>query len=217
MKIALRYLLALMLLLGWQITMRAQQIDSSIVQFSGLVVTEDQGELMVLPYTNILLNSSGRGTYSNLDGFFSIVARKGEVVIFSSIGYGTVEFTIPDTLSDNRYTIYQIMTQDTFNLPETVVYPWPSREHFKIEFLALNIPDDLQERAEDNLTSVAMDKMRNELVTDGGENTGYYLRRQAESYYSIGQSKPMHILNPIAWAKFFKDWKSGKFKRKKKK
>jgi len=203
--------------LGVQTAMHGQQSDSTIVQFSGLVVTEVDGELEGLPYTNVLLSSSGRGTYSNLDGYFSIVARKGEVVIFSSIGYGTVEFTIPDTLSENRYTIYQIMSQDTFNLPETVVYPWPSREHFKIEFLALDIPDDLQERAEDNLASVAMDKMRNELDTDGGENSGYYLRRQAESYYSIGQSKPMHILNPIAWAKFFKDWKSGKFKRKNKK
>lgn len=217
MRIALSVGFMLFMLLGVQNVGISQQTDSTIVQFSGLVVTEEDGELIGLPYTNILLSSSGRGTYSNLDGFFSIVARKGEVVLFSSIGYGTVEFTIPDTLTESRYTIYQIMTQDTFNLPETVVYPWPSREHFKIEFLALEIPDDLQERAEENLASVAMDKMRSELETDGSENSSYYLRRQAESYYSIGQSKPMHILNPIAWAKFFKDWKSGKFKRKNKK
>ncbi|MBX2814743.1 MAG: carboxypeptidase-like regulatory domain-containing protein [Saprospiraceae bacterium] len=210
-------ILLTLLMLGIGVT-SAQEQDSSIVQFSGLVVTgDDAGDLMPLPFANILLSGSGRGTFSNLDGFFSIVARKGERVVFSSVGYGTVEFTIPDTLKDNRYTIYQIMTQDTFTLPETVVYPWPSREHFKIEFLALEVPDDLQRRAEENLEANTMLKMRENLDTDGGENTGYYLRKQAESYYSIGQSKPMHILNPIAWSKFFKDWKAGKFKRKGKK
>ena len=192
----------------------AQRADSTIVQFSGLVVTDNgEGDLMGLPYVNIFLENSGRGTYSNLDGFFSIVARKGERVVFSSVGFGAVEFIIPDTLKENRYTIYQIMTQDTFTLPETVVYPWPSREHFKIEFLALDVPDDLQRRAEENLAANTIVKLRENLPTDGAENTSYYLRKQADSYYSIGQAQPMHILNPIAWSKFFKAWKEGKFKR----
>lgn len=181
---------------------------------SGLVVTEEQGDLVPLPLTNILLQGSGRGTFSNLDGFFSIVAAKGEVVLFSSIGYKTVEFVIPDTLTENRYTIYQIMSKDTITLPETVVYPWPSREHFKIEFLALEVPDDLQNRAEENLTAIAMERLRENLPYDGAETGGYYLRRQAESYYSFGQAKPIHVLNPLAWAKFFKAWKNGDFKRK---
>ncbi|NND06235.1 MAG: carboxypeptidase-like regulatory domain-containing protein [Saprospiraceae bacterium] len=186
----------------------------SVIQFSGLVVVEEQGELIPLPLTNILLKRSGRGTFADNEGFFSIVAFKGDVVVFSSIGFETVEFVIPDTLSQNRYSIYQIMTRDTINLPETVVYPWPSREHFKIEFLALNVPEDLQDRAESNLAVHVMEKMRKDLPTDGVESGNYYLKRQAESYYSFGQAKPMHILNPIAWSKFFKAWKNGDFKRK---
>ncbi len=193
------------------------QSDSSVIQFSGLVVVEEEGELVPLPYANILLEKSGRGTFSNLDGFFSIVAEMGEKVVFSSVGYSTVEFIIPDTLTEKRYSIYQIMTQDTINLPTAVVYPWPSREHFKIEFLALQVPEDLQDRAEANLAANTMEKLRENLPADGYESGTYYLRRQAESYYSFGQAKPMHILNPIAWAKFFKAWKNGDFKAKKNK
>ena len=194
----------------------AQALTKDVVQFSGLVVTDDDNNLIPLPFTNIMLRSSNRGTFSNLDGFFSIVGEKGDTVIFSAIGFKTVEFVIPDTLSENRYTVYQIMTRDTITLPETVVYPWPSREHFKIEFLALEIPEDLQNRAEENLTAIAMDKLKESVPYDGGETGGYYLRKQAESYYSFGQSKPIHILNPIAWSKFFKSWKNGDFKRKNK-
>jgi hypothetical protein len=193
-----------------------QQLKESVVQFSGLIVTTDDNNLIPLPFTNILVKNSGRVTFSNLDGFFSVVGEMGDTVIFSAIGFKTVEYVIPDTLTENRYTVYQIMTRDTINLPETVVYPWPSREHFKIEFLALDIPEDLQNRAEENLTAVALDKLKESVPYDGTETGGYYLRKQAESYYSFGQAKPMHVLNPIAWSKFFKAWKNGEFKNKKK-
>lgn len=202
------------LLIGLYNTMAAQRIDNSIVQFSGLVLTEEDNELIPLPFTNILLQKSGRGTYSNLDGFFSIVARKGEKVIFSAVGFKTIEYIIPDTLSSNRYTIYQLIPRDTITLPETVVYPWPSREHFKIEFLALDIPEDLLDRARDNLAEATLEKLRETLPYDGRETSGFYLRRQAESYYAFGQTQPIHILNPLAWQKFFKAWKEGQFRRK---
>ncbi len=194
----------------------SQSDTAEVIQFSGLVVTEEDGELLPLPYANILLERSGRGTFSDFEGFFSIVAFKGEKVVFSSVGYSTVEFVIPDTLTEaKRYTIYQIMTKDTLDLPTAVVYPWPSREHFKIEFLALEVPEDFQDRAEANLAQASMEKLRRNLPADGYEAGGYYLRKQADSYYSFGQSKPIHVLNPIAWAKFFKAWKKGDFKRKK--
>ena len=193
---------------------QAQQ-DTTVIQFSGLVLVEEEGELVPLPLTNILLAESGRGTFSDREGFFSIVALKGEKVVFSSVGFSTVEFIIPDTLSETRYSIYQIMTKDTLNLPTAVVYPWPSREHFKIEFLALDVPDEMQDRAEANLATNTIDKLREGLPSDGYETGGYYLKKQADSYYSFGQAKPIHVLNPIAWAKFFKAWKKGDFKRKK--
>ncbi len=214
-KVVRRFFLGLAVSLLVLPLVQAQIDEEDVIQFSGLVVMEEDDELVPLPYTNILLEQSGRGTFSNLDGFFSIVAVKGEKVIFSSVGFETVTFVIPDTLTDKRYSIYQLMTKDTITLPETVVYPWPSREHFKIEFLALNIPEDLQSRAEENLAANTIDKLRDNLPADGYESGSYYLRKQAESYYSFGQAKPMNVLNPIAWAKFFKAWKNGDFKRKK--
>ena len=210
-----RFLLGLFLLVAVS-AMSLAQTQDSVIQFSGNVLTIEEGELVPVPLTNILIEKSGRGTFSDWDdGFFSLVAKMGDVVIFSAVGYETVRFVIPDTLTTNRYTIYQLMSKDTINLPETVVYPWPSREHFKIEFLALQVPEDLQDRAEANLAATTMGKLRKNLPADGVETGSFYLRRQAESYYSFGQTKPMNILNPLAWAKFFKAWKDGDFKKKK--
>lgn len=192
---------------------RAKQ-DTSLVQFSGMVLDGSDAQLYPVPYANILVKDKGRGTYSDLKGFFSVVVEKGDVIVFSAIGYKTVEYVIPTDLEDDRYSIVQLMTQDTINLPETVIFPWPSREHFKLEFLAMDVTPELQERAARNLAQESLERMRTELRTDGNENADYYLRQQAGSNYYIGQRPPMNIFNPVAWKKFFDSWKAGDFKKK---
>ena len=107
------------------------------------------------------------------------------------------------------------MTQDTINLPETVVFPWPSREHFKLEFLAMDVTPELQERAMRNLANETLERMRNDVVRDGNENADYYLRQQAREFYYIGQQPPMNIFNPVAWKQFFDAWKRGDYKKNK--
>ncbi len=192
-----------------------QYADTMLVQFSGVILDGSDQHLYPVPYTNIFIKEKNRGTYSDYQGFFSIVAKRGDLVEFSAIGYKTVEFTIPDTVVDHRYSIVQLMTKDTINLPETVIFPWPSREHFKLEFLAMDVSSQMQERAMMNLAKENLEKMRYEVASDGNEHADYYLRQQARRNYYIGQVPPMNIFNPLAWAKFFKAWKEGKFKRKK--
>jgi hypothetical protein len=195
---------------------RAQQgNDEGLVQFSGMVLDGSTEDLFPVPYTNILVKNKGRGTYSDFQGFFSIVVGMGDTIVFSAVGYETVEFEIPSDLDENRYSLVQLMTQDAINLPETVVFPWPSREHFKLEFLAMDVTPELQERATRNLANETLARMRNEVLKDGRENANYYMRQQARDYYHIGQQPPMNIFNPIAWKKFFDSWKSGDFKNKK--
>lgn len=188
--------------------------EDNLVQFSGMTLDGSQKELIAVPYTSVAVKGTARGTYSDWKGFFSIVAHKGETVVFSAIGYKTVEFIIPDTLRDSRYSLVQLMTQDVINLPETVVFPWPSREHFKLEFLAMNVKDELKDRADNNMAEKVLADIRKNTPMDGRENSAYYLREQAQSYYHFGQVQPMNIFNPMAWQAFIRAWKEGKFKRK---
>ncbi|MCB0637059.1 MAG: carboxypeptidase-like regulatory domain-containing protein [Lewinella sp.] len=207
-------LFAALLFIGWTAAQaQDDENDNNLVQLSGLVLDGSTEELIPVPYANILVQDKDRGTYSDFNGFFSIVVEKGDVIIFSSIGYKTVEFTVPDTLSANRYSVVQLMTQDAYNLPETVVFPWPSREHFRLEFLAMDVTPELQERAAENLAEENLAQMRNEVPSDGVENANYYLRQQSRQYYYIGQRPPMNIFSPVAWKKFFDSWKNGDFRR----
>jgi len=192
----------------------AQQREGNLVQFSGLVLDGSDEQLVPVPYANIVVKDRNRGSYTDLKGFFSIVVQKGDIIQFSAVGYKTVQYEVPLDMEGDRKSIVQLMTQDTFNLPETVVFPWPSREHFRLEFLAMDVTPELQSKAQENLAQEVLEKQRNIVRYDGNESADFYLRQQARENYYIGQQPPMNIFNPIAWKKFFDSWKNGDYKRK---
>ncbi len=196
---------------------RAQRYND-LVQFSGVVVTADS--LRPVPFTNISVGNSGRGTTSDYWGFFSIVVHKNDLITFSVVGYKPGTFRIPDTLSANRYSLIQVMSSDTIMLTETVIYPWPSKEQFRHAFLTLRIPDDDIEIARRNMAYMEMREIygRNYDPERYGYTPGQsyhnYASTQADKLYYKGQTMPNNLLNPIAWAKFIQAWKRGDFKKK---
>lgn len=211
-------LIVVFLFFGFHANAQKYRIDSNtVIQFSGVVVTEKENNIVILPYTNVSVAGTSRGTISDENGFFSLAGQMGEEVVFSHIGFATVYFEIPDTLSSNMYSIVQIMSQDSVLLPEAVIYPWPSREFFDIEFLAMDVTDELRKLAEHNLAEHALAQMREYVSPDGRETTNIYMQQQAANYYSAGQYRPQNIFNAFAWKKFIQAWKRGDFKKKEKK
>ncbi|TVR86127.1 MAG: carboxypeptidase-like regulatory domain-containing protein [Saprospirales bacterium] len=203
----------LMLGLHAQQAMGQTDPDRKPIQFSGQVFTEHNDDLIAVPFVNIAIQGTSRGTFSDYDGFFSIVAREGETVVFSALGFETAKYEVPDDLWSDHYTIFQLLTQDTILLPETVIYPWPSRRHFDIEFLAMDVSNELQRRAAENLSDEALARLREDMPADGPEATSLYFRQQSQSYYHQGQFRPMNVLNPMAWKEFIDAWRDGQFRR----
>lgn len=215
-----KQILPMLLVLASAISAFAQRTytQDEVIQFSGKVVTaDDYGEIMPLPYSNIAVYGTSRGTSSDEEGFFSFVALEGDTIVFSQIGYQTVSIVIPDTLQDSHYSWVQIMTQDSFLLPEAVIFPWPDREHFEIEFLAIDISDHLRERKEENLANQVIEDLRYTIPADGTEASRIVIREMGEKAVYAGQTKPMNIFSPIAWKKFVDAWRRGDFKSKKNK
>lgn len=189
-----------------------------LIQFSGMVMTSERGQLVPVPYASVYLPDKNRGTYSDYRGFFTLVVEKGDRVRFKCVGLDVATITIPDTLTQSRYSMVQLLTQDTINLPMVVIFPWPSREHFKIEFLKMDVTPELQRLAAANLANEYLTEARKspDIVTfSGRESSNFYLRQQAREYIYVGQTPPMNIFSPLAWGQFFQAWKRGDYKRKK--
>ncbi len=206
-----KWLLAIFLL-GSCLGAGAQVKNTELVQFSGLILTGDS--LKPIPFTHIIVANRNKATSSDYNGFFSFVARKGDSVVFSAMGYKKGYFVIPDTVSTKRYSMVQLMSADTILLKETVIYPWPSKEHFREAFIRHRVPDDEMTVAMRNLERMEMRDRARKIPMDGGQNFRQYMQQQTDKLYYYGQTPPISIFNPFAWAQFIKAWKNGEFSKK---
>ena len=205
-----------MTLTGLVSFVQAQEETRRVIQFSGVVVTEDEfGEMIPLAYTSIGIKNTSRGTHSEVDGFFSLVAQAGDTLLFSRIGFRPVEHVISDTLQSKIYSWYQVMSQDDLLLPQAVIYPWPDREHYKIEFLSMDVSNELRKRAEEHLAAEVLQRAQYEVHADGENAFELEQAKRQYEYQYTGQYKPQKIFDVVSWGEFIKAWKRGDFKRKK--
>ncbi|MEM9022468.1 MAG: carboxypeptidase-like regulatory domain-containing protein [Bacteroidota bacterium] len=191
---------------------QAKPEEPHLIQFSGVVLDKDS--LIPIAFTSVMIKNSYRGTISDMYGYFSLVMESKDTIVFSNIGYQGAAYIIPDSLNSNRYSLIQLLSRDTFELEEALVYPWPTREQFKEAFLNLRIPLDDYDRAARNLAMAAMREQGLATPLSGRANYNYEMQRYTSKLYYAGQAPPISLLNPVAWARFIESWKAGELRNK---
>lgn len=172
-----------------------------------------------LPYVNIIIKNKYKGTISDEKGYFAFFVNKADTILLSSIGYKKGKYIIPDTLKTNYLSINIFLKQDTIKLKQTDIFPWQNYEEFKQAFVYMKIPDDDYDRAQNNFS--LMEKQLTYLEESdypAPPGVGYHIamNNYYDKLYYNGQTQSIKLLDPIAWAKFFKALKNGDFKQKKK-
>lgn len=185
--------------------------NEKLIQLSGVVVAEE--ELTPMPYTTVFDRTSRRGVIADYYGFFSLVAFPGDTLFFSFYGHKTSTFIVPDSLTEDRYSIIHMMQKDTLNIPEVTVYPWPSREQFAKAFVEMDPYEDAIRRAQRELSGESLAFAAAKLGTDATSSYGYAQNQMYTQLYRGGQLPANNLFNPYAWAKLVQDWKAGKLKR----
>ena len=208
----LRYILFSLFLIPVASKAQFSGFKDSVVQLYGVVMTADS--LQALEGVTIKIKGQNRGTISNKQGVFSIVALKGDVLEFTSVGFKPKKADIPKDLVGNQHSIIQLMVNDTIYLAATIIKPRPTREQFERDFLNTQIPDDNLEVARKNNDANTRRLLMATLPQDAKEATNAYFNRQAAKNYYSGQLAPQNIFNPLAWAEFIQAWKRGDFKSK---
>jgi len=213
MKKTLLVLLFLSAVFSQRAMAQFESMKDSVVQLYGVVMTADS--LEGIPAVSITIKGSNRGTITNYQGVFSIVALKGDIIEFSHVSYKPKEVLVPSDIEGNQYSIVQLMVEDTVYLPATVIKPRPSAEQFKRDFANTKIPDDDIEIARQNNSSAKRRALMSGTPGDAGEARSLQMRNIAQRASYAGQVPPMNIFNPAAWAEFIQAWKRGDFKKKK--
>ena len=196
------------------IAARAQfeSFRDSVVQLYGVVMTADS--LKGIPAVSVTIKGTSRGTFTSEQGVLSIVALKGDIIEFSSVGYKPKLVTIPKDIEGSQYSILQLLVNDTVYLAATIIKSRPSREQFERDFIKTVVPDDQLEIARKNNDENRRRVLMAVMPRDGREAVGRYLSNEASKSYYSRQIPPMNIFNPFAWNEFIQSWKRGDFKKK---
>lgn len=189
------------------------QGESSIIQLSGLVLGEDS--TAALAGANVYVPTAGRGTSTNLYGYFSLPVLAGDSVVVSSVGYKKQYFLVPEKQNKSLTIVVELKTDTTY-LPGVAVFPFPTEEIFKEAVLALRLPDQGQyDNMYENLNKDLLARMFEVMPMDGSMNHRWFMDQQFNQLRYGSGPRPIPLLNPFAWGEFIKSLKRGDFKRDK--
>lgn len=208
----LQYILLAAFLLPVVAKAQFETARDSVVQLYGVIMTADS--LVGIPAVSVAIKGQNRGTLTNNDGVFSIVVLKGDEIEFTHVSYKPKTISIPRSLEGNQYSVIQLMVADTVYLPATILKPRPTPEQFMRDFVNAKVPDDDIEIARRNTDAATRRALMKTVPGDGGEATRIQFNRIANRAVYQGQTPPMNIFNPAAWADFIQAWKRGDFKNK---
>ncbi|WP_194776644.1 carboxypeptidase-like regulatory domain-containing protein [Pararhodonellum marinum] len=215
MKKKYTYLLSLGLLafflLGRGENAQAQDQDKKVIQLSGIVLNADSTD--AVPNVNIYVPKKGRGTTSNLFGFFSMPVLEGDTVVFTYIGLQRQTFVVPSGDEDGKVSLILTMMEDEITLGQVEVMPFPTEEEFKRAVLALNLEDPMTlDRG--NLSPQLLLRYAEQMPASGNENFRYFQSGQMQQTQDRYGPRSFQLLNPFAWSEFIKSIKRGDLKSK---
>ena len=190
----------------------AQTNMENVIQIDGIAMTADS--LRAVPYAVVSVKNKNRGIEAAYTGVFSVVCFKGDTLEFSCEGFRSKEYIVPKDIKGQYFSVIQLMVQDTFYLPETIIRPLPSKEGFSYAFLHWRIPNDQYELARRNTDAYFLKALAYTMPIDGQVAQARLMQKQANEAVYYGQQPPMNIFNPLAWGQFFEAWKRGDFRTK---
>jgi hypothetical protein len=186
--------------------------SSKLIQLSGVVLSETS--LDQLPYSTIIDLTIKKGTLTDSYGFFTLVTYPGDTLAFSSFGYKSGTYVVPDSLIDNRYSIIHVLKEDTNFLPQVTIYPWPSKENFAKAFVEMEPYSDAFQKAKQQLSGESLAFAAAKLQSDASLSYGTTQSQMYTQLYAHGQQPVNNLFNPYAWSKFITEWKNGNLKIK---
>lgn len=108
------FILVIVLLVGFQGFSQNTKLVKKQLQLSGVLVTGDslkavQGASIKVTKTDSIDYSFFFSVPTDKDGFFTLMARPGDVIGFKKEGYADTNYAIPDTLTLSHFSIVQII------------------------------------------------------------------------------------------------------------
>lgn len=188
--------------------------NERLVQVSGIIIDDSKNPV---PHVNIFSQKLKRGTMSELSGIYSLISLPEDTIFLSALGYKRMIFYLPEKIEGRQYHKDIELETDTIAIEGVVILPWKTYEEFIRDVLA-HQPEMKPEirNMYDNLALIH-NTIANTHNYSVSPEAGYRLAMQqnANTMMTRNQYPVNNLLNPFAWAKFFKGVKHGLLKNQK--
>lgn len=185
-----------------------QSEEKKVIQFAGVVLDQDSSGI---PGVHLYTPVYGRGTSTNVYGFFSMPALPGDSLVISAVGFKKTSYVVPEIKGQTLKVIFQL-EPDTTVLEEVQVYNMPpTAKAFKEAVLAMQLPEEYDNMSR-NFDPAVLQSMIKNLPNDGSMNHRWFVQQQIyqqQNRYSVPTNP---LLNPFAWVELFRSIKRGDFK-----
>lgn len=155
-------------------------------------VTDDKGS--PIPGVNVQIKNTPRGTSTDFDGKYKLQVNKGNVIIFSSLGYNTQEKTV-----GTDETINASLKEDTQQLSEVVVVGYGSMRKKDLTGSIVSLkPTRDQAAIATSIDDLLQGKAAGVNISTGGStpgSAGSITIRGANSLQ--GDSQPLYIIDNV--------------------
>ncbi len=171
-------------------TVNAQ--DASV---SGLVTDEETGE--PIPGVTILVKGQSAGTVSDIDGKYSISVPSDGILIFSFIGYQTIEQPV-----GGRSTIDVLLPVDIQSLEEVVVIGYGTQRREAVTGSVVSIQSDqITEVPSANVSQALQGRLAGVSITPSSSKPGADMQIRIRGTRSLNASNdPLIVLDGIPFA-----------------
>lgn len=197
---AILFCLSILLLSENELLAQSKKKEQHVVQFTGIIVADDG--VTQIPGVHVYVPKSGRGTSTNIYGYFSMPALVGDEVVVSAIGFLKQYYVVPEG-QNGRVNVLFKLEEDTIYLQNVDFTLYITEREFKEAILALNMPDDRQV-LQNRLDGAALAALLRNTPYDASLNARYYFDQQF--YYMQDNYGPRSnpFLNPFNWGRFIK-------------
>jgi carboxypeptidase-like protein len=202
-SLAILFCLSVLVLSNDVLFAQSKKESQQVVQFTGVIVSNDG--VSQVPGVHVYVPKSGRGTTTNIYGYFTMPALVGDEVIVSAIGFLKQHYIVPEG-QNGRVNVLFKLEEDTVYLQNVDIAPFMPEREFKQAILALSLPDN-DKILDDRLDGAAMALLLRNTPYDASLNARYYFDQQF--YYLQDNYGPRSnpFLNPFNWSRFIKSLK----------
>lgn len=182
----------------------AQDVDSTrkepiVIQFSGIVVSGDSS--FGMPNVHIYSPRWRRGAATNEVGYFTMPALAGDSIIIKHIGYKKQYVILPDGIEKQSYTYIIDLKEDTTQLAEITVMPYPTYQLFKKAFISMDTPEQKDmENWEKNMKKEDLERMMLAMGPSSYESYRTYSLQEITRIENDNMVTMNPLLNLFAWA-----------------